>query len=151
MEREPAIGEPIRIRHGGLEAMGTRNKREAAEMFNSAAEKEWLTEAEAAGYLSVSPITLRKWRESGYAGREAATPPPCFKRGSNYYYSRRELDMWIRQGTAFYPVDHATAEHTEEVRKRRGRPRKCGTKPPEVDPEVDDPDSSAATLNSYGA
>ena len=104
--------------------MGACNKRDAVERFNLAKEKIWLVEAEAAGYLSISPITLRKWRERGYAGRVGETPPPCYKRGSSYYYSIYDLDEWIRRGIAFYPVLHIPVDATEEPRKRRGRPRK---------------------------
>lgn len=59
--------------------------------------KKWLTEAEAAAYLSIAPVTLRKWREQGRTSKNEK-PPRCFKRGVNYYYSIRILDEWIEDG-----------------------------------------------------
>lgn len=59
--------------------------------------KKWLPEAEAAVYLSIAPVTLRKWREQGRTSK-GEKPPRCFKRGVNYYYSIRILDEWIENG-----------------------------------------------------
>lgn len=61
--------------------------------------KKWLPEAEAAAYLSIAPVTLRKWREHGRTSK-GELPPKCFKRGVNYYYSISNLDAWVENGIA---------------------------------------------------
>lgn len=101
--------------------MGIKTKKEAEEQLKATGKgKNWLTEAEAAVFLSVSPATLRKWRETGQNGNEHETPPPCYKRGKHYYYSISDLDLWIRGGIAYYPII------TDKVENHRGRghPRK---------------------------
>lgn len=78
--------------------IGKRAAEEKAE--NSVYWKKWLIESEAAAYLGIAPVTLRKWRERGRTSK-GETPPSCYKRGVNYYYSIRGLDEWIESGTAY--------------------------------------------------
>ena len=78
------------------------NKKDAeSKASNVIVWKKWLTEDEAAAYLGLAPVTLRKWRENGRTSK-GETPPPCFKRGTQYYYSGKALDAWIESGIALY-------------------------------------------------
>ena len=76
-------------------------KREAEAKASNVIVKKWLVEDEAAAYLSIAPVTLRKWRENGRTSK-GETPPRCFKRGTQYYYSISELDKWIESGIELY-------------------------------------------------
>jgi excisionase family DNA binding protein len=51
---------------------------------------ELLTEAEAAKLLTVSTVTLARWRREG-------TGPPWFRVGGRFRYRRDELLAWLEE------------------------------------------------------
>jgi len=60
------------------------------------ADKELLTEAEAAEHISMSVHFLRASRYSGSPGKR--TPgPPFLKIGASVRYTRSDLDLWLRE------------------------------------------------------
>jgi predicted DNA-binding transcriptional regulator AlpA len=57
-------------------------------------ESRWLTEAEAADYIRMSTIYLKKARLNGCVGNR--TPGPAFHRmGRAVRYLRSDLDAWV--------------------------------------------------------
>lgn len=59
----------------------------------SAIRPDFLTETEAADYLSVKPHTLATWRTTGRYGL------PFVKIGSKVRYQREALDAWMKSRT----------------------------------------------------
>ncbi len=64
--------------------------------------EDFLTENEAAAYLSISAGTLRNARSTGAHGRIPS--PKFFKIGRLIRYAREDLDSWIRDCRAGNPA-----------------------------------------------
>lgn len=79
--------------------------------------RRYLTEEQAAEFLSVAERTLRDWRQKGQINNRGEKPPKAYIRGKHVYYCEPELEEWIREG----------AKETESIptaqarRKRKAR------------------------------
>ena len=75
--------------------------------------KIFLTERQAAEFLSVAERILRDWRFKGKIDKKGTKPPKFYVRGKHIYYCQDELVEWITEG--------ATDSESAHPRKRKAR------------------------------
>lgn len=67
---------------------------------------EYMTTREAAKYLRLAEVTLRKWRSKG-------TGPRFRRHGARVLYARENLDNWSRRQIARSTVDKPSSRPVE--------------------------------------
>ncbi len=56
----------------------------------------YLKTEEAAEFLGVAPVTLKRWRYDGQVNRDGKKPPRYYKVGRKVVYRVDDLRAWVR-------------------------------------------------------
>lgn len=89
---QQAILEQIKKMGEEIAKLTDVEEQKSSKVYSSIAEKEFLTSSEVLAYLSISPITLQKWREKGLKFIKMGDG-----KTDKLFYSKKSIEAFLLQ------------------------------------------------------